>query len=408
MSSNQSRNKVLISTIPSWPGGVAAMVAWAVGELRAANFEPVLAWYEPLSMSPTLSVPFTRLGRARPSVECRKLPSGIGGHAVGAWLPELEFMHYHPTRIWREIVAGFDLHLAISGTCLPARPLVASGKPHLTWIASDWSGDRRSRAASFAPGRRLVDRLLVRPVTLRLERSILRRTYPIALGEPTRKALDHTAGRPVVRDILHLPIDLASLPSESRPVPGRIGVCGRMSDPRKKLDLFLKALAWCRARNPSIRGEVLDPNQGEEPGALLKELDLGLEAVTFSFCLPRQQYLERLRSFDLFVVSSDQEGYGISALEAMASGCPVVSTRCGGPEEFVRDGETGFLAASTPEALGQRVLELVNNRLLRERLGAAARRLVADQYSVALARNVFWRAFETIFGEKTTEGRNPS
>lgn len=46
---------------------------------------------------------------------------------------------------------------------------------------------------------------------------------------------------------------------------------------------------------------------------------------------------------DLYVLSSRSEGLGTSLLEAGACGCPVVSSRSGGPEEYIRHGENGFL-----------------------------------------------------------------
>jgi N-acetyl-alpha-D-glucosaminyl L-malate synthase BshA len=50
-----------------------------------------------------------------------------------------------------------------------------------------------------------------------------------------------------------------------------------------------------------------------------------------------------LASADLFLLPSESESFGLSALEALASGVPVIGTRAGGLPEVVRDGETGFL-----------------------------------------------------------------
>ena len=52
-----------------------------------------------------------------------------------------------------------------------------------------------------------------------------------------------------------------------------------------------------------------------------------------------------LAGADLFLLPSDRESFGLSALEALASGVPVVGTRAGGLPEVVRHGETGVLCA---------------------------------------------------------------
>lgn len=136
---------------------------------------------------------------------------------------------------------------------------------------------------------------------------------------------------------------------------------------------------------------------GDEPGLQLRqriqELSMG-DAVEFCGHVSIEILRDRLRALDLFVVPSHQEGLCIAALEAMACGCPVVSTRCGGPEEFVLHDETGFLVGFDPAEMADAILHILGSRALRQRLGNAAREKVVQSYLPVSAESVFWQAFD--------------
>ena len=69
-----------------------------------------------------------------------------------------------------------------------------------------------------------------------------------------------------------------------------------------------------------------------------------------------------LASADIFLLPSETESFGLSALEALASGVPVVCTRVGGLPEVVRDNETGFLCeVGDVEGMARVSLELLND-----------------------------------------------
>jgi glycosyltransferase involved in cell wall biosynthesis len=108
---------------------------------------------------------------------------------------------------------------------------------------------------------------------------------------------------------------------------------------------------------------------------------------------------DHLRSLDLFVVPSHQEGLCIAALEAMACGCPVVSTRCGGPEEFVIDGDTGALVDFDPNEMAMAMLKISGDRWLHARLVRGARDRILRYYSMSRAESVFWDAFSERFSD---------
>ena len=70
----------------------------------------------------------------------------------------------------------------------------------------------------------------------------------------------------------------------------------------------------------------------------------------------------------LFVHPSYVESQGLTVLEAMALGVPCVVTKSRGPCEFIQDGVNGLLTEQSPESLTARVLEILNDKALYQRL----------------------------------------
>jgi len=84
------------------------------------------------------------------------------------------------------------------------------------------------------------------------------------------------------------------------------------------------------------------------------------------------------RAADFAVVPSHWESFGLSAAEAMASGLAVAASAVGGLTDYIVDGANGLLvAAQDPDALAAAIQRLVNDAVLRARLGSAARETVA-------------------------------
>ena len=85
------------------------------------------------------------------------------------------------------------------------------------------------------------------------------------------------------------------------------------------------------------------------------------------------------RAADFAIVPSHWESFGLSAAEAMASGLAVVASAVGGLTDYMVDGDNGLLTpAQNPDALAAAIRRLVDNPVLRAKLGAAARQTVAQ------------------------------
>ena len=80
--------------------------------------------------------------------------------------------------------------------------------------------------------------------------------------------------------------------------------------------------------------------------------------------------------------SSVSEPFGLTMLEALASAKPMVVTETGGMPEIIRDGINGFvIPVKDFESLASRLIQLLANRILRERLGQTGRQMVEQQYT---------------------------
>ena len=383
--------RALISTIEPVDGGVPTMTRCITGLLEELGIEPVFAWYAPWSQHPQLSVPLPAalLGR-QPGSIVQGAYGDHRGHGLGSWLPELEFTHYLPRRAWRELIGSCDFHLSVTGNPLCATPYARLGLPFLAWVATPWEADRSNRVARFSRPRRILDRRLNAPVLRRLERQVL--TAPggrvMALSNYTARSLEAIAGRKM-DGVLLMPVDTATFqPSPDTVVPWRLGFTGRFGDPRKNIDLLLHAVRLLVSQGKPVELHLAGER---DPQVLIQRLEaLGISPQVH--CHPPLQPPELaalLRTLDLFVIPSHQEGLCIAGLEAMACGLPVVSTRCGGPEDFVLADRTGVLVDSDPAAMAAAISAIASDRQRRDRLAAGALEWVHRHASPAVARATF-------------------
>jgi glycosyltransferase involved in cell wall biosynthesis len=100
-------------------------------------------------------------------------------------------------------------------------------------------------------------------------------------------------------------------------------------------------------------------------------------------------------ALDLFVNPSRAESFGVAALEAAASGLPVVASRVGGLPEIVAEGETGLLVPpEDPAALAEALSGLIRSPERRRELGQAARARAVERYDWQRCARAMERLYE--------------
>lgn len=157
-----------------------------------------------------------------------------------------------------------------------------------------------------------------------------------------------------------------------------IGCFGRIRH-QKGTDVFVDAMiALCR-ENPGVSGLVMgratDKHKDYEQALRARVEAAGLSArILFRPEVTVDEMAEWYQALDLFVAPQRWEGFGLTPIEAMACGVPVVATRVGAFEELILDGQTGALVpAGDSHAIAAAAQALLRDASLLDRYGKSAR-----------------------------------
>lgn len=154
---------------------------------------------------------------------------------------------------------------------------------------------------------------------------------------------------------------------------------------RKGHDVLVDAMAEVHARLPEVRCWIAGSTEHEPATVSAVQEAIASHRLedTVHLLGRRRDVPELLNAADLFVLSSRQEGFPITILEAMAAGRPVIATDVGGCAEAVVDGETGLIVPpEAPEALADAIVALLEDPDRAREMGEAGRRRVEREFTV--------------------------
>jgi N-acetyl-alpha-D-glucosaminyl L-malate synthase BshA len=139
--------------------------------------------------------------------------------------------------------------------------------------------------------------------------------------------------------------------------------------PEKGVRYLIEAMEIIRRKSQNARLILVGEGPEEEDlKRLVEQLNLR-DCVDFLGQVPNEEVPQYMAASDVFVLPSLAEGFPNVILEAMASGLAIVACRVSGLPEIVEDGGNGFLVESkNPEQIAEKVLLLLGNDELRERI----------------------------------------
>ena len=240
------------------------------------------------------------------------------------------------------------------------------------------------------------------PERIEGEKQILHFADRIIVSTPAEQAqLEWLYGADMNRVVVIPPgVDLKRFQPVAKPVAREaVGIpmhhknivfVGRI-EPLKGIDTLLRAMALIQKRRPEAVKNVCVSIIGGDPWAddpddemarlqtLRQKLDVH-DLVTFLGSKDQALLPYYYSAAEMVVMPSHYESFGLVALEAMATGTPVIASEVGGLAFLVKDGETGFHVPSRdPEALADKIYCLLTDDACRQELGKNAR-LHAQQY----------------------------
>ncbi|MBD9723113.1 glycosyltransferase family 4 protein [Streptomyces caniscabiei] len=324
-----------------------------------------------------------------------------GGHELmsrpSAVVPPTEVLAHRYTALTDERLRAF-LDTTDADVVVATRPALVVA------LAGHGSvGSRRPPGASRASGTARRGPLLIGQEHLSYDNHVpgVREAQNAAIGRldafvtvSARDAADHRRHLPGLRTRI---TDIANAAPRPKAEPSDLRAplvvaAGRLF-PVKRYDLLVEAFAKVVAERPEWRLRIY--GKGPERANLRAAIDtLGLNDHVFLMG-PSATLETEWPKASVAAVSSEWESFGMTILEAMHAGVPVVATDCPhGPGEIVTDGTDGLLVTpNDPNALATGLLRLIDDPELRQRVGTAGRttvqryapRVIAAEYERLIA-----------------------
>ena len=159
-----------------------------------------------------------------------------------------------------------------------------------------------------------------------------------------------------------------------------IGTVCRLA-PEKRVGDIIKAISILKNKNYKLKTLIIgDGPEKKQLLSLVKKLNLTNNVI---FVGEQKNVNSWMKVFDVFVLVSDYEGMSNALLEAMFASLPVIGTDLSENREIIKDNENGLLTpARNPEILAEKIISIIENQDLKNKLSENAKRFVSENFSL--------------------------
>lgn len=391
--------KLCINTLPpTYYGGILSMMS-AVYNVAQEKYDTTLCYY---NLKNTGKGFFGRfISRYKQLGIEEQSFNGMKGIAVDSLFGAFGHLTYKdPKKKWKETLDQFDLFFCVAGSAHPGMPLLKYKKPYAIWIATPYLDDRVDRVKDYSFFQKLIEKITL-PIAIKQEKRILRKAKKVlALSNYTRDKLE-VYYRINAENMVVVPYPIKTdvfKPdnSDKKDKIIRVIFTGRYNDKRKNISLLISAFKKALEHEKNLELLLVGEKPGDMVLALMEDEQLK-HKIRCIERLEKDELIKACQQSDIFALPSYQEGLCISALEAMSCGLPIISTRCGGPEQYVKNGENGFLVDNDnlPQ-FTEALIQLVSNDEMRRKFSKNARNHIEQLYSFKIIQEKFLNVLQDL------------
>lgn len=329
-------------------------------------------------------------------------------HYVGCNFAELEAARFFPRRQLTALARSADAVVVVAGTPASAFPFSKVGTPVILQVATmiEWE---RAALIARSSGATAVYRKLSTRISSWLD-SLAVKVPEVILVENHEMYREMISRGASTVELCPPGIDTQRFrPAEVSPAEGYLLSVGRLSDPRKNVLGLVQAYGNARELYGVNRRLVLAGLTPPDAATmkLISDLELS-EFIDILSPVPAHELPDLYRGASLFISASTEEGLGLTFLEAMASGVPVITTATDGAK-FVLDGSLAGTALALddqlPSALANEIAQWLADPPRMAAAATAGRARVEDVFDSVLTADKFLEAIVSVTNRQSLDFR---